>query len=302
MDYTAVLGHILGDVTISPEKHDILLALLEDPADNHHVHEIQGLQQQLKDRDNEAAARDDLLRESRLALAVNKRNLSDREEHLAEVQLEVRRLRRSAEKEKDEHRRIEREVVDCVFKQKKKIKSLESDLARLQDAQEEQDTVITLATSFQERAHAERTKLREIIAQREARIATLTQNDAEARTYTTTLTEKIYNLTHAVSWDATTPAALEAQATLHLNLVKRLQADLGDRETALHSLQERLAFVEREVGGKLVGGMHQQLARLKEEIVAVEQARLRAANKAAELQQLADEQQALIRRLMAQSA
>ncbi|KAK4561158.1 hypothetical protein LTR86_005113 [Recurvomyces mirabilis] len=184
--------------------------------------------------------------------------------------------------------------------QEKKIKDLQREITEMEDTQAEQDTALLLATQFQKRAHEERLNLKDIISNRDARIATVSEQLVEARASTSTLTAMIYAMTHAASWDLKTGAALEAQAQVHLTLVQNMKTRMTKLEEDGSRAQLDNEGVRKDLANAL--GELQQLradAASHGERTLKEKRTMEAAiAKAAEFQQIAQDQQALIKRLL----
>ncbi|KAK3677757.1 hypothetical protein LTR78_002607 [Recurvomyces mirabilis] len=174
----------------------------------------------------------------------------------------------------------------------------------MEDIQAEQDTALLLATQFQRRAHEERLNLKDTISIRAARIATLSGELAEAHASISMLTGKIYAMTHAASWDVKTGAALEAQAQVHLTLVQNMKT----RRSKLEEDGSR-AQLDSKAARKDLANAVGELQQLRADAASNGERTLKekrfmeaAVAKAAEFQQIAQDQQALIKRLLAKDS
>ncbi|KAK3075696.1 hypothetical protein LTR53_000738 [Teratosphaeriaceae sp. CCFEE 6253] len=156
------------------------------------------------------------------------------------------------------------------------------------EAREEKDTALLLATAFQKRAHEERQQFGAQLQQRKAE--------------NVLLHEQIYRLTHAESWDEATGAALEAQASTHLKLVQGLQADLAECDAKLEELSVAKLSGVSEMDGPHITliAEHQRTVKELEEARAQAQEAANSANiKVEKWKKTAGDQSGLIKKLMA---
>ncbi|KAK3633963.1 hypothetical protein LTR56_015573 [Elasticomyces elasticus] len=266
MNVRADLFKILGSNGLPHEQYECLVRYITTLDST--AHELRGVEQRCFDRGAVIKQLNDHIHELRLTATEREEIISKQEHKLKHYRTENTEIKRESEKHRTDARdfqdrqndrrrmtNVRTNVSDGrLFEQEKRIKDLQLKVATLEQAQEEQDTTLILATIFQQKAHGERQRLELQARKRDEQILGLLSEKAGLRErlnakveQVDALIQQIYQFTNASLWDDRAGLALRAQAEMNLYHLKGLQADVAERDTQLEGCQTTIAEHEGQI-------------------------------------------------------
>ena len=226
MDVRGELGKILGSVRLHPDQYEPLVRLLMSQeakiralqrAPAAPARDLRGMEASYREMEDTVRDRGATIHQCNDSIHHLKVQLREAEGVISTQSRDLRHLRSdlraSRERFNDEHEKRNAETralwkqieakssaagkrqnrdpdnTGRLFEQEKAIKGLRQKVTVLEEAQEEQDTALLLATTFQKDAHEKRRKLEGVLGQRDNLIITL-------HGQISALQNQIYNLTY----------------------------------------------------------------------------------------------------------
>ncbi|KAK3621828.1 hypothetical protein LTR56_022564 [Elasticomyces elasticus] len=266
MNVRAELFKILGSNALPHEQYECLVRYITTL--DTRAHELRGVEQRCSDCGAVIKQLNDHIHELRLTATEREEIISKQEHKLKHYRTENAEIKRESEKHRTDARDFQDRQNDRrrmtnvrtnvndgrLFEQEKCIKDLRLKVVTLEQAQEEQDTTLILATIFQQKAHEERQRLELQARKRDEQILGLLSEKAGLRErlngkveQVDALIQQIYQFTNASLWDDRAGLALRAQAEMNFYHLKGLQADVAERDARLEGCHATIAEHEGQI-------------------------------------------------------